>query len=121
MQKDSNGSKAVGSVRPEESMESDRSDGEEDQTTAMENATENTVADSAADVTTAKRVVFGGTYPIDRPLSLNFGAAGTSAARRQQMSLTLKTPRTFAIDEPIREDHSAEVRSVGCSIPIGSI
>ena len=110
-------------MQPEESVESERSEGEEESETAPAENKTNIVADSATETTVAKRVVFGGTYPIDRPLSLNFGAAGTSAARRQQqqMSLTLKTPRTFAIDEPIREDHSAEVRSVGCSIPIGSL
>ena len=105
MQKDSNES-AVGSVRPEESKDSDHSDGE-DQTEPT-----NSVETVASDLS-AKRVVLGGTYPIDRPLTLNFGATGAaSSSRRQQMSLTLKTPRTFAIDEPIREDNSLEVRSV---------
>jgi len=104
MQKDSNES-AVGSVRPEESRDSDHSDAEDQ--TEPANAVEPVAADMSA-----KRVVFGGTYPIDRPLTLNFGAAGAaSSSRRQQMSLTLRTPRTFAIDEPIREENSLEVRS----------
>jgi hypothetical protein len=106
MQKDSNGS-AVGSVRPDESRDSDHSDADEDRSAPAINAVEPVAADMSA-----KRVVFGGTYPIDRPMTLNFGAAGAAASsRRQQMSLTLKTPRTFAIDEPIREDNSLEVRS----------
>ena len=43
-----------------------------------------------------KRVVYQGTYPIDRPVSL-----ATVSSKRQQMTLTLKTPRTYPIEEPI--------------------
>lgn len=119
MQKDSNRSNASQSVPPEESKESDRSDGEEEENASADVAAAvNSVVEPAVDSTTSKRVVFGGTYPIDRPMSLNFAAAGTSRSRHQ-MSLTVKTPRTFAIDEPIREDHLAEVRS--SSIPMGSL
>lgn len=106
MQKDSNRSSAVRSIRREESKDSVHSDDEDQIDEAMEKSMD----------PIAKRVVFGGTYPIDRPLTLKFGAAGAASSRRQQMNLTVKTPRTFAIDEPIREDNSVEVRSV----PIGS-
>lgn len=105
MQKDSNRSNASPSVPPEDTKESDRIDGQED---VMEDAP--MTVEPVGDLTTSKRVVFGGTFPIDRPMSLNLAGAGTTRIR-QQMSLTLKTPRTFAIDEPIREDNSAEVRS----------
>ena len=43
-----------------------------------------------------KRVVFQGTYPIDRPVSEH-----VRKLKRQQMTLTLKSPRTFMVDEPI--------------------
>lgn len=106
MQKDSNRSVAVKSVRRQESRDSAHSDDEH------EDQIDETVEKPVDPMATAKRVVFGGTYPIDRPLTLKFGAAGATSSRRQQMNLTLKTPRTFAIDEPIREDNSVEVRSV---------
>lgn len=57
-----------------------------------------------------KHVVFKGTYPIDRPVASSRIVDRSSYLRRQQASLlTLKSPRTFAIDEPIREDKAAEV------------
>ncbi|KAI9564384.1 hypothetical protein GHT06_008123 [Daphnia sinensis] len=100
--KDSNRSVAVKSVGRQESRDSAHSDDEHD------DQIDETVEKAVDPMATSKRVVFGGTYPIDRPLTLKFGAAGAASSRRQQMNLTLKTPRTFAIDEPIREDNSVE-------------
>ena len=45
-----------------------------------------------------KRVVFRGTYPIDRPI---LGPTASTLTKRQQMTLNLKHPRTFPIEEPI--------------------
>lgn len=59
-----------------------------------------------------KRVVFKGTYPIDRPL---VGRSTVNSRKRQQMALTLRSPRTYVIDEPIgvvgveRKGHVVEV------------
>ena len=51
-----------------------------------------------------KRVVFKGTYPIDRPVpGRGRGRLGRSLKKRPEMTLTLKSPRTFLIDEPVRQ------------------
>lgn len=51
-----------------------------------------------------KSVVYKGTYPIDRPIGALNLAQQARVISNRPTSLTLKTPRTFAIDEPIREE-----------------
>lgn len=47
-----------------------------------------------------KRVVFKGTYPIDRPVTSRFHPA-TGPLRRHQLALNLKNARTYPIEEPV--------------------
>ena len=117
MQKDTNRHLASRCIPPEESKETDPSEGEEDLTEGAETGAVET-PDLTSSSSSSKRVVFGGTFPIDRPMSLNFAAVGSVRKRQQPMSLTVKTPRTFSIDEPIREDQSAEVSELPIDLPI---
>ena len=68
--------------------------------------------EDAASTLEKKRVVFKGTYPIDRPV---VARSLTNVRKRQQMTLTLKPPRTYVIDEPVgvvgveKKGHMVEV------------
>lgn len=52
-------------------------------------------------------VIFSGTFPIDRPLTSSL--IGPVRLRPLTSQLMVKRPRTFAIDEPIHEEHIPEV------------
>ena len=99
----------LSSRRPAETTNesSDESDQEDDDDENQEEE-EIVTFPPPAPVNRDKRpVIFSGTFPIDRPLVNS--SIGPARQRPLTSQLMVKRPRTFAIDEPIREEQIAEV------------
>ena len=56
-----------------------------------------------------KRVVFKGTYPIDQPVGRRLSSNVLRQQQQKMMTLNLKYPRTYPIDEAIQPRESVEV------------